>query len=267
MYARSTDGGVSFAPEVQISSGGIVGSFGVLGDADIVALDNKVYIVWREIPASATSIEIIFRASFDEGANFGPPVNLSNTPSVLSGQTGPQMVAIGDNIYVGYTEHFPGNNEVMFVRSDNNGNTFFAPVNLSSSTEQSGFADIAVSGTNVYVTFAEDVIFIKSEPAFIVSHNSGETFGNVKILSDSSTRNTSGELLGISGENVYVLWIGGGIPFLATSVDNGDTFDPLIQLVEEFRSSPAMDVLNDNVYMAWQNTISNPEISFLRASR
>ena len=65
----------------------------------------------------------------------------------------PQISSSGNNVYVVWYDLItPGNGEIFFAVSNNNGTTFsFPPDNLSNSTENSRDPQISSEGNNVYV--------------------------------------------------------------------------------------------------------------------
>ena len=52
-------------------------------------------------------------------------------------------------------DNTPGNNDIFFAASTNNGTSFSTPINLSNNTGLSVFPQIATSGNNVYVTWQD----------------------------------------------------------------------------------------------------------------
>ena len=49
----------------------------------------------------------------------------------------------------------PGNIDILFAASNNNGTSFGTPINLSNNTGDSFNPQIAASGNNVYVTWED----------------------------------------------------------------------------------------------------------------
>ena len=81
------------------------------------------------------------------------PINLSNN---TGGSFIPQLAASGNNVYVTWEDNTPGNNDIFFVASNNNGTSFGTPINLSNNTGGSFDPQIAVSGNNIYVTWGDN---------------------------------------------------------------------------------------------------------------
>ena len=95
--------------------------------------------------------DIFFAVSTDNGQTFNTPINLSGNSGVPSFA---QISSSGDNnVYVVWLDRVsPGNDDVFFAVSTDNGQTFNTPINLSNTATNSGQAHISSSGdNNVYV--------------------------------------------------------------------------------------------------------------------
>jgi hypothetical protein len=96
--------------------------------APMATSGNNVYIVW---PSNQTGLlEILFRASSDNGQTFVDKVNLSNTPNVDS--IDPQLATSGNHVYVSWWEDYGNGTRVpFFTASNDNGRTFQSAMSLS----------------------------------------------------------------------------------------------------------------------------------------
>jgi hypothetical protein len=89
----------------------------------------------------------------------------------------------GDNVYIAWWLNKTGNDEVMFKASADGGKTFGDIMNLSNSTNaESQDAQIAASGSNVYITWWERNQ-TSDKPVMIVSNDNGKSFGERIMLS------------------------------------------------------------------------------------
>ena len=95
-------------------------------------------MVWLDYSLGTHSGEIFFAASRDAGHTFNTPKNLSNKST--SNSEHPQISTEGNNVYVVWDEHDPVTfaSEVYFSKSNNNGENFSAPENLSNSEGNAG---------------------------------------------------------------------------------------------------------------------------------
>jgi hypothetical protein len=88
-----------------------------------------------------------------------------------------------NNVYIAWWSNKTGNDEVMFKASTDGGKTFSDKMNLSNSTNaESQDAQIAASGSNVYVSWWERNQ-TSNEPVMRISNNNGKTFGEKIMLS------------------------------------------------------------------------------------
>ena len=96
--------------------------------APIVTSGNNVYVAW---PSNQTGhLEILFRASSDNGQTFIDKVNLSNTPNVDS--IDPHLATSGNHVYVSWWEDYGnGTRTPFFTASNDNGGTFQSAMSLS----------------------------------------------------------------------------------------------------------------------------------------
>jgi hypothetical protein len=96
--------------------------------APMATSGNNVYVVW---PSNQTGhLEIVFRASSDNGQTFTDKVNLSNTPNMDS--IDPEIAASGSHVFISWWEDFGNGTRVPFLKvSNDNGLTFGSVLSLS----------------------------------------------------------------------------------------------------------------------------------------
>jgi hypothetical protein len=238
----------------------------VISDGYIVtcSLDNPfVYVTWQD--SISGNIEILFRASNDNGQTFGPTINLSNN---AGGSTEPQITAVGENVYVTWVDSTLGKAEIAFTASNDNGQTFSSPVLVSNSAVSSlgSFTPkITAVGANVYIAWREPAAFSQGI-FFTASNDNGQTF-NLPLNLTPVVFGSNHQLKAV-GDNIYVTWEGANDIFFTASNDNGQTFGPTINLSNNAGGStvPQITAVGDNVYVTWgDNTLGNFE-TFFRAS-
>ena len=135
---------------------------------------ENVVIIWTE-RISANNFEIFAAMSSDSGATFGTPVNVSDT---TTNSNNPQIAMSGENVVIIWTESLPGINfEIFAAMSSDSGATFGTPVNVSDTTTDSFTPQIAMSGENVVITWAEELPGNNIETFAAMSSDSGATFG------------------------------------------------------------------------------------------
>ena len=96
--------------------------------APIATSGNNVYVVW---PSNQTGhLEIVFRASSDNGQTFTDKVNLSNTPNIDS--IDPEIAASANHVFISWWEDYGNGTRVPFFKASNdNGLTFGSVLSLS----------------------------------------------------------------------------------------------------------------------------------------
>ena len=228
----------------------------------IATSGNNVYVTWTD--TTPGNFDIFFAVSNNNGTSFVYPINLSNN---TGGSEIPQIAAVGNNVYVTWQDFTPGNFDIFFAVSNNNGTSFGTPINLSNNTGNSFRPQIATSGNNVYVTW-EDSTPGNFDIFSAVSNNNGTSFSTPINLSN----NTGGSFIpqiATSGNNVYVTWQdstpGNFDIFFAASNNNGTSFGTPINISNNTDDSeiPQLAAVGNNVYVTWQDfTPGNFDIFF-----
>jgi hypothetical protein len=256
-FSASDNNGSTFSRPVNLSN-----NAGSSFEPRIAASGNNVYVVWRD--RTPGNDEVFFSASDNNGSTFSRPVNLSNN---AGNSFEPRIAAYDKNVYVVWRDNTPGNNEIFFSASDNNGSTFSRPINLSNNAGISDSPRIAASDNNVYVVW-RDRSSGNDEIFFSASDNNGSTFSRPTNLSNNAGSSFEPNIAA-SGNNVYVVWRD-NTPlneeiFFKTSNNNGATFNEIINLSSNAGASdsPRIAAYDKNVYVVWRdNTPGNNEIFF-----
>jgi hypothetical protein len=202
----------------------------------------------------------------------------------------------GDNVYVAWWGNSSGNYEVMFKASDDGGKTFGEGLSLSNSTNGTSVeADIATSGDNVYVTFADNRTGF-ADAYIITSNDNGKTFNPAILLTDNTNSTITNKTLmsqmnynkvkispyelkvAADGDKVYVLATGAEKNstsyepdvFLKVSNDSGKTFGKDINLSQSKGITSDrihMKTIDDKVYVTWwDRNLDGSDIPLMRIS-
>jgi len=148
--------------------------------------------------------------------------------------------------------------------------SFQKAINLSKNNASSVLPQIAVSGNDVYVVWA-DVRGANGNIIFRASHNNGLSFDSKINLSKDNKVSYNPRLVA-DGNNVYAVWqvINGTVSdiFFSASNDRGRSFSKAINLSSDNGISvyPLLAATGNNVYVVWQERSGNGEIYFIASN-
>lgn len=205
-------------------------------------------------PGSGTENEQIQKDS--EKLNLSKPNNITQN---YDDSVYPQISSSSNNIYIVWQESVGSygttNYDIFFKKSNDDGNSFGSPINLSDNIGFSEHPQIASVGNHVYVVWVDDSSG-QREVMFSKSIDSGKTFSNSIVVSQNSLGPYHAELAA-KGQNVYIVWNSFGmetsnIILLAKSNDEGKTFGELIEIGEGDTETYPKIAANDNeYYITW----------------
>lgn len=188
--------------------------------------------------------------------------NLSETNNLTQNDDDsvyPQISSSSDNIYIVWQESVGSygttNYDIFFKKSNDNGDNFGSPINLSDNAGFSEHPQIASVGNLIYVVWVDDSSG-EREIMFSKSSDSGKTFSNSIVISRNSMSPYHVELAA-EGQNVYVVWNSFGmetsnIILLSKSNDAGKTFGELTEIgVGDMETYPKIAANADEYYIAW----------------
>ena len=188
--------------------------------------------------------------------------NLSETNNLTQNDNDsvyPQISSSSDNIYIVWQESVGSygttNYDIFFKKSNDNGDNFGSPINLSDNAGFSEHPQIASVGNLIYVVWVDDSSG-EREIMFSKSSDSGKTFSNSIVISRNSLSPYHVELAA-EGQNVYVVWNSFGmetsnIILLGKSNDAGKTFGELTEIgVGDMETYPKIAANADEYYIAW----------------
>src|SRR5919107_133222 len=198
--------------------------------------------------------------------------NLSNS----TGNSTDAQIAVNQNsVYVLWSDDTTGNGDIYFKRSVDNGTSFGSTENLSNSPGNSTDAQIAVNENNVYVLWSDDTTG-NGDIYFKRSVDNGTSFGTTENLSVNSTALSSRPQISAVGSNVYLAWTepaaGNNEIFFRHSNDNGVSFrgerliSKTLSVDGEYALFPRIAAIGSNVYVVWQDKVSENYEIFLRES-
>lgn len=170
--------------------------------ANMIVRGDNVYFTW---PSPA----IMFSGSTDGGNTFSRPISIAFDPlnGYLSINPAPQIAAINDSVYVVYTT----GKDIYLIRSNNEGQTFFEPVNVSRMNLEEGSDAIIAGHTIAAVGDRVDVAWVVSsatwiEVFFAQSMDGGRTFGDhINVSNNPDLAANSLKIISKVNE-VYLVW-------------------------------------------------------------
>ena len=236
----------------------------------IAAVGDNVYIVWSD--NSSGRDQIYFKRSSDKGNLFYPTEDLSTNNNASS--TNPQITAIGNNVYIVWSDTTTGNGDIYFKSSADNGTSFASLKNLSRNLNGSAhFPQIEATGNNVYVVWRDETPE-RGGIRFRASNDNGNNFNITRVLSQKNDVNANSPQLAASENTVYIVWednsrsgnnnssknfdllfrvsTNGGSNFTNTKVltkNPGDSFDPQTAISGE------------NMYAVWEDNTAGEGVS------
>ena len=142
---------------------------------------NIVHIVWSDRTTDSGYGEILYRKSVNSGNSFANAINISNTPLQSSN---PSIAVFRNNLYLVWEDQqAPDNFDIVFRKSNSNGITFDAAINLSNNPGDSRSAKIAASQDDVYVVWDDRTGKILGRDIFFIrSDTGGISFGATTII-------------------------------------------------------------------------------------
>jgi hypothetical protein len=97
--------------------------------APVAISGENVYITWWTNNTANGDGEVMFRASNDNGANFGDKINLSN--NTVTNSIDSEIAAEGGNVIITWWERNSTSNEPVAKISTDNGQTFGSVLRLA----------------------------------------------------------------------------------------------------------------------------------------
>ena len=199
-----------------------------------------------------------------------------NSSEIRASSTGPSSQAFGssgDNKYVAWADNSPGNYDIMFRRSTDNGATWQPSIFLSKNLGDSWPPLMAVSGSNVYVIWEQwNAAETSSDIMIRQSTDNGDTWKSILNLSNDAELSFEPRIA-VSGSKVYIVWteFGGGESdvLFRRSTDNGSTWKPTVSIgANTMNGVDQTDIKasGSNVFVTWSGYIDDPSILLRRST-
>ena len=150
----------------------------------------------------------------------------------------PAITLNEDNVFVIWPDNktSTGKSDIFLAKSLDGGASFNDVLNLSNTTGRSANPELIISGTNIYVTWLEDLNNSGNWEIFIRASNDNGTTFNKPINISNNTGLSEDPEIAADEENVILTWWdnstsnGDRHVMYRASTDNGTTFNPTITL-------------------------------------
>jgi hypothetical protein len=218
--------------------------------AQIASYGKNVYMVWQENNPDPSgqnnnvnnninynddyeNYDIYIKKSTDGGVTFSKEINLSKNRGISEH---PQIAISGNNVYIAWIDDASSsssstikNQEILFRKSIDGGNTFDKIINLSNSSNADSYnLEITAAGNNVYVVWQDTTL-----PTADYDTSSGVNADNNSDRSSISSK-----------ENSSILF--------RASTDDGNTFKKIKSLSNSaFKSYPKIAAFENSAYVVW----------------
>ncbi|MFC2156051.1 sialidase family protein, partial [Acidobacteriota bacterium] len=260
-FKRSTDSGATWGSTVTVSN-----YTGYARRPDI-ALDSSgnLNLVWTG--GNPGDYEIYFSRSTDNGATWSSFVNISNS----SGLSQSPVIAVDSsgNLNTAWYDNSPGNYEIYFSRSTDNGTTWSTPVNVSNTTATS-YAPAIVVDTNGNLCIAwYDKKTNTWQVYFSRSTNNGTTWSTMQNVSNASVACSHPGIAVDSAVNINMVWSKNtwyNEPIIfGRSIDNGANWSTPLDITNNPMSTMNPEISldsNGNIYVVWDDD-GGPDNKFI----
>ena len=230
---------------------------------------NYIYSVWTG-SAQQNNVDVFYSRSTDRGAHFSRPLNLvAMSPGT---QQEANIAAIGNYVYIIWSDYSHGPASLIFTRSTNYGLSFSPPINLGTVYAAVGETRLAASQNYVYIFWIGSA---DAEHAgailFRSSNDNGATFGDTFNISNGGI--ASAPQVVADNNNLYVTWYNTTIRsdgsvsdneiLFTKSSDYGGNFSNPIDVSNSpsnFSVQPKITVSGKNVYIVWFESGNNGSI-------
>jgi hypothetical protein len=220
--------------------------------------ESTVFVTWSQDVEMGS--DIYFSKSENHGLNFTMPKNISKSPE-RSYDSG--IESLEDNIYTIWKEDHNNQTNIYFSKSDDYGDTFDTPINLSLGKNSSIIRDSQIKALEnfVFVVFSAEVN--QNNDVFItISQDKGKTFDEPINLSNNFGESRLPQIY-LDEKGLFVIWedkTAGNFDILRRqSTDHGLSFGPAKNITSDESDSlisilgPQITSTDDNTFVFWEN--------------
>ena len=189
-YKRSTDRGITWEADTQLSSGPYASLF-----PSVATAESRVHVVWT------AGWEIYHVRSLDNGCTWTETERLTYDPSV----SWLPSVAVSDTVvHVVWHDQRDGYMDVFYTRSTDCGGSWQSDTNLTANSANSNIPCLAVSGSMVHIAWYDN-----RDGNYEIYYNRSSDHGmnwdeNLRLTEDIAV--SKAPCCAASGSRVHVVW-------------------------------------------------------------
>lgn len=271
-FRRSLDAGETWEPAIELYTAFDYGG----GYPAVAASDDNVYVVYYRNTAGDS--QIFMCKSHDNGQTFSNEIQI--TTAIRNAIT-PMITADGDDVYVVYEDRdVDWTYQIYLLHSDDAGNTWSDPVQISDPTYHSRWARIEVDNDMLYAVWNANVgdDYDDLDIFFSKSADQGSTWSDPINISNNMAYNARLALAAID-DDIYIAssakidGIQTDIMFYQ-SYDQGETWTDGVNLADNPGTSSRPDLFvtsstnsQNRVYLIWSDRTYAPDYqAYLRYS-
>jgi hypothetical protein len=257
---KSTNDGQSFAGEVQVTqanSGAQIAQIAASGDTLVLAYEDR---------NSSSDYQIYVMTSINAGQTWSTAQSITNT---TQGAHWCNIALKNNQIYALWNDQTGSNYsdlDLFFSKSDNFGQTWSTPQNLSNNKAYNARLKTKVAGNSIYTVVSSNIDGLQTDIMLYRSHNLGNTWEPAINLSNNTGGSERPDVWVDSSlpgnHRIYAVWSDGSFSefdraYLKYSVDHGQTWSemlPFSQVTEDAAWPQIMgypQVDTDQLYMTF----------------
>ena len=179
MFARSTNGGVTFSVPAPVSRGpGRATEAHIASDGT-----NGLHVTW--VDDSAGGNQAFYSRSTNGGASFSIPLNVTASPGADIHK--PVLATYSDRVFLAYQDDAGSNQQVFLARSSDRGLTFSRPAQVSHADNRRGRghspAMVFDSQGKLHIVWIDSSILGREEGILFYSNSpDGQSFSGQKMI-------------------------------------------------------------------------------------